>query len=109
MSLGVLVCTTGFASEAPPRRSSTLFPYTTLFRSATVKLGLVTLVLLSLLLPPGPAESDASVRSGVPPEGAVVSRVISTAQQIAVLPSLTEHVSRLQLEPNEPRSAEVTG
>ena len=71
-SAAVTVCVTGCASGEPPSNSSTVSPATTVAPSATVKLGAVTEVILSLFEVP---LSEAATRSGVPPVGAVVLSV----------------------------------
>ena len=76
MSADVMVCVTACASDAPPSSSWTVSPAATVGSSATVKVGLVTSVMLSVVELP---ESDAATRSGVPPVGAVVSSVIAVA------------------------------
>ena len=71
----------------------------------TVKLGAVTSVILSVLEVP---ESEAAIRSGVPPVGAVVSSVMFTADVVEVLPAASPNWAEIDLEPSEPRSPEMT-
>ena len=72
MSAAVMVWVTGWASADPPSSNCTVSPATTVEPSATVKLGAVTSVMSSVCDVP---ESDAAVKTGVPPVGAVVFSV----------------------------------
>ena len=77
-----MVCNTLCASAEPPSSSWTVSPAATVELSATVNVGLVTLVRLSLCDVP---ESDATVRAGVPPVGATVSTVTFSADDAALV------------------------
>ena len=70
ISANVIVWVTGCKRELPPSFSSTVSPTATDGLSATVNVGLVTLVMLSVGDTP---ESEASIKSGVTPAGVVVS------------------------------------
>ncbi len=86
-----MVCVTLCASADPPSSSWTVSPTATVGLSATVKVGLVMSVMLSVAEAP---ESDAATRSGVPPVGAVVSMVtLMAAEATPVLPAASVAVA----------------
>ena len=73
--------------------------------SATVKVGAVTSVMPSVCDVP---ESDAAVRTGVPPLGAVVSSVMVSAAVVELLPKESLNCAEICLLPSAPRSPAVT-
>ena len=89
------------ASAEPPSSSWTTSPTATVELSATVNVGLVTLVRLSLCELP---ESDATVRAGVPPVGAVVSKVKVMAE-LPVLPAASVSLATMVCVPSARPSA----
>ncbi|MEO8834552.1 MAG: hypothetical protein ABI407_20270, partial [Bradyrhizobium sp.] len=100
MSAAVMVWVTGCASADPPSSNCTVSPTAMVGLSATVKLGAVTLVRLSVLDIP---ESDAAVRSGAPPAGAVVSSVMTSAAVVELLPATSLNCAVIDFEPSAPR------
>ena len=87
MSAALIVCVTGCAKDTLPSSSSTMSPAATVPLSATVNVGLVMSVMLSRLDAP---ESDAAIRSGVLPVGAVASIVTPSAAEAGLkLPAVS--------------------